>query len=170
MAEYYKIPAEKATAMKDSLLNRTWKVPDIPLALPKGAANVPGKWGVWEEPVMIEDYSWERDDATEEETVRVAIRATGESPENTGKGYTEFYRFPVREHRQGAPTNKVQQFEIAWKNLMGLYQALGNEDWPDIGSINPDLMRGARVTAIMRVAPDRTTQQPRQDVVRWSSR
>lgn len=160
--DYFKLSPK----LKDKILNPFW-TPPAGCKVPKGGKV--GEHGIWEEPVLIEDFAHEKDEQTQDEVVRIRVRVTGEtSTENQGKSHTEFMHFPAEALEDNASSGKVQQFSISYRNLMAAYHAAGNEGTPDPGEIDPDSMRGMRMKVTAKVAPDKTGTT-RMNVDRWTT-
>lgn len=152
--------------LKDAILNPYWTPPAY-AKTPKGGEK--GKHGIWEEPCIIEDFAHEKDESKGDEVVRIRVRVTNETEtENQGKSHTEFMHFPAEAIAPNAPGNLVQQFSISYRNLIAAYHAAGGEGAPDPADIDPDSLRGSRVTVVARVAPDKKGET-RMNVSGWKA-
>lgn len=138
---------------KNKILNPFW-TPPPGARMPKRGAD-PDVDGIWDEPVVIEDFQFNKmDNGDEVIYMRVRVEASTET-ENAGASHRERFSFPSAGIGDKAQDNLAVVVQINYRNLIACYRAAGYEGSPSPGEIDPDDMIGAHVTATVSVAPDK---------------
>jgi len=138
---------------KNKILNPFW-TPPAGARMPKRGSDADVD-GIWDEPVVIEDFTFEKMD-NGDEVVRMRVRVEGHTEtENAGKSHSERFGFPAVGVGDNAPPNMAMAVQINYRNLVAAYRAAGYDGAPSPGEIDPEDMIGAHIVATVSVAPDK---------------